>query len=208
MRSCRVAVLDRHPAMRRGVAAILDAHPGLAAGGAAADPSELDAVLYGSRPDVVLVEHDTGARDGVATCLAITARPLAPRVVLWAADPRPALVVPAALARVDAIVDRAADARELVHAIRVVAGGGRVLPSITPRLQADAAARLAPGDRAIFAMRLAGTAPADIARTVGLRPGELAGRLKAIVAALAAGDAPDHPHSVPELAVPMTGDAA
>jgi hypothetical protein len=57
-------------------------------------------------------------------------------------------------------------------------------------------------------MRLAGTTPADIAATVGLRRRELAGRLHAIVAALAAPDAPDHPHGVPELAVPITGDAA
>jgi DNA-binding NarL/FixJ family response regulator len=204
----RVAVLDRHPAMRDGVRAILDAHPGLACAGAAADPGELEAVLYRARPDVVLVEHDAGTRDGLALCLSITARPLAPGVVLWAADPDPALAVTAALALAGAIVDRASDTRELVHAIRVAGAGGCALPAITPRLQADAAWRLDPRDRAIFAMRLAGTAPADIARTVGLRPGELHGRLQAIVAALGAGDAPDHPHGVPELAVPMTGDAA
>jgi len=204
----RVAVLDRHPAMRSGIEAILDAHPGLAPAGAAAQPSELAAVLYRGRPDVVLVEHDARARDGLALCLNLTARPLAPSVVLWAAEPRPALVVPAAIALASAIVDRAADTRELVHAIRAAGAGGRVLPAMTPRLQSDAAARLAPRDRAIFAMRLAGTAPADIAHTVGLRPGELHGRLQAIVAALGAGDAPDHPHGVPELAVLMTGDAA
>src|SRR4029453_15168625 len=82
---------------------------------------------------------------------------LAPPVFLCIAGADTSHVVPATLAGADAIVDKAADLGVLVHTIRVVGAGGRVMPAITPALQARAAARLAPQDRAIFAMSLAGT---------------------------------------------------
>lgn len=74
--------------------------------------------------------------------------------------------------------------RELLAAIRAVAAGHRVLPAILPRLRSQAAARLATADRAIFAMRLAGTSTAEMAAVVGLGTNELRTRLAAIVAAL------------------------
>ncbi|HEX2105010.1 MAG TPA: response regulator [Solirubrobacteraceae bacterium] len=206
----RIAVLDRHPAVRAGVDAILRAQPGLAPAGAAADPRELWAVLYRTRPDVVLVEHDPGTRDGLAVCLRLKGGVQAPRVVLSAPDPGPELVVPATLAGADALVDRAAELRELARAIRTVAGGDRLLPAITPALQAGAAERLAAQDRAILAMRLAGTTPADIAATLGLSRSDLGGRLRAIVGALGARDGSRAPRDgdAPEIAVQALGAAA
>jgi DNA-binding NarL/FixJ family response regulator len=196
----RIAVLDRHPAVRAGVDAILRDQQGLAPAGSAADPRELWTLLYRARPDVVLVEHDPGTRDGLAVILRLKGGVQAPRAVLTAAQPGPELVVPATLAGADAIVDTAAEVRELAGSIRAVAGGERRLPPITPALQARAAERLEPQDRAILAMRLVGTTPADIATTLGLSRRDLAARVRAIVGALGArdggfvpvqGDAPD-----------------
>ena len=70
-------------------------------------------------------------------------------------------------------------------AIRTVARGERALPRITKRMQAQAAALLGMDDRAIFAMRLAGTAPGDIADTVGLSVRELEASGARIIALLA-----------------------
>jgi DNA-binding NarL/FixJ family response regulator len=206
----RTAVLDRHPAVRAGVDAILRAAPGLAPAGAAADARELWALLYRARPDVVLVEHDPGTRDGLAVGLRLRGLVPRPRVVLWAADPGPELVVPATLAGAGAIVDRAADPRVLLHAIRTVTRGERLLPAITPALKVRAAERLAPQDRAILAMRLAGTAPADVAATVGLGRRELTARMHAIVGALAARDGVAVPRAgdAPQIAVQSVGAAA
>jgi len=185
----RIAVLDRQPALRAGLDAILSAQPGLAPAGAAADPRDLWSVLYRTRPDVVLVEHAPGIRDGLAVTLRLKTGVRPPRVVLCPTETWTGLVVPARLAGADALVDKAADVRELLHAIRAVAGGRCVLPAVTPALQAHAAGRLGPQDRAIFAMLLAGTAPADIATTVGLSRRDLAARTRAIVAALGAREA-------------------
>jgi DNA-binding NarL/FixJ family response regulator len=191
----RIAVLDRHPAVRAGVDATLREHPGLASAGTAADRRELWSLLYRARPDVVLVEHDAGGADGLGVCLRLKAQLLGPRVVLCIAGADTSHVVPATLAGADAIVDKAADLRVLVHAIRVVGDGGRLMPAITPALQARAAARLAPRDRAIFAMRLADTPACDIATTVGLDGRALTSRVEAIVATLGAGDGAEHPET-------------
>ena len=53
-------------------------------------------------------------------------------------------------------------------------------------MQARAAARLDPRDRPIFAMRLAGTSPRDIAGVVGMTVSALNARVQAIVAQLSA----------------------
>jgi DNA-binding NarL/FixJ family response regulator len=206
----RIAVLDRHPAVRAGVDAILRDQQGLAPAGSAADPRELWTLLYRARPDVVLVEHDPGTRDGLAVILRLKGGVQAPRAVLTAAQPGPELVVPATLAGADAIVDTAAEVRDLAGAIRAVAGGERRLPPITPALQARAAERLEPQDRAILAMRLAGTAPADVAATVGLGRRELTARMHAIVGALAARDGVAVPRAgdAPQIAVQSVGAAA
>lgn len=202
----RIAILDRHPAVRAGIDAILRTHHGLVPVGCAADRRELMTLVNRSRPDVVLVEHDPGTRDGLAVCLDLASRVLGPRVVLWTADAGTGIVVPATLAGAHAIVDRASNSRELVHAVRVVGGGQRVMPAIAPQLQARAAALLCPRDRAIFAMRLAGTAPADIATTVGLTRREVAGRTRRIVGLLGAAAGSDGPGAGPVPAV-GPGDA-
>ena len=80
------------------------------------------------------------------------------------------------------VLDVGAGSGELLRAVR----GERVLPAVGLREQARAAARLDPRDRPIFAMRLAGTTPRDIANVVGMTVAALNARVQAIVAQLAA----------------------
>jgi DNA-binding NarL/FixJ family response regulator len=202
----RVAVLDPHPAVRAGVEAVLTAQHDLAPAGSAAGEQELWPLLNRSRPDVLLIDQPARSGDGLVLCRRVKSALLAPRVVLCAADAGPPLIVPAALAQADALVDKAADLRELLAAIRAVASGAATLPRITPRLQAEAAARLGHRDRAIFAMRLAGTTPRDIATTVGLSARQLDARLTAIVAALGSGE--PAAQAVPDLVVQAAGGIA
>jgi DNA-binding NarL/FixJ family response regulator len=168
----RVAILDHHPAMRAGLDAILGHAVGVAAVGAAADGRALWPLLYRSDPDVLLL-------DDVRACLAVRARyPRMRLVVYGTAQP-----VSAAFAGADALVDKAAGMPELLAAIR----GEHPLGPVTPRAQRQAAARLDGTDRAILAMRLAGTPDRELAAVVGLPRAALAARHAEILAALSSG---------------------
>ena len=83
--------------------------------------------------------------------------------------------------------------RECAPHTAPVARGEHALSHITPRLQAQAAARLSLADRAIFAMRLAGTAQREIAATVGLSVHDLDARTTSILATLSDGEEPAPP---------------
>jgi DNA-binding NarL/FixJ family response regulator len=185
----RVAVVDRQPTVRAGLDAIVAAQSDLVAVGGAADARELWPLLHRARPDVVVLDASP-APEALALCLQVKSRLLGPRVVLFGAAVTSEAIVPAALAGADAIADKAADVRDLLHAIRAVARGEHALPRFTPRLQAQAAARLSLGDRAIFAMRLAGTAQSEIAATVGMSVHDLGARTTAILAALSSDRGP------------------
>jgi DNA-binding NarL/FixJ family response regulator len=206
----RVASLDPHPTVRAGADAVLRAQHDLVSVGSAAGSRELWTLLNRTRPDVVLLGLGPHLGDDLGVCLRIKTRLLGPRVVIHAATPGADLVVPATLARADGMVGKAAEVRELLLVLRAVAAGERVLPALTPRLQAAAAARLEPHDRAIYAMRLAGTRRRDIAMTVGLSGRQLDARVRTIIATLAdpeRRDPPEHPAGVAP-AWPDTGDAA
>jgi DNA-binding NarL/FixJ family response regulator len=193
-RVIRIVVLDRHPAFRFGVDAFLKAEPDLEPIGCAADTRDLWSLLKRLDPDIVLVDHQPDRPDRLALCLRIKAR-LRARIIRCAGDPEPDLIVSAALTGVDAIVEKADDPRALLATIRTVAAGEPARPHLTARLQAAAAARRAPGDRAVFAMRPAGTAPADIAAVAGFPAAEHDARLATIIAALCARDADESPIS-------------
>jgi DNA-binding NarL/FixJ family response regulator len=171
----RIAVLDRHPAVRAGLRTLFDAYPGLASAGEAGDARELHALLYRSDPDVLIVDRLEVIR---------RAKLDAPRtrILLYVADPSPAFLLAAEVAGADGVIDKAADTGVLLRALR----GERVAPPVGLREQARAAARLDPRDRPIFAMRLAGTSPREIAHVVGMTVNALNARVQAIVAQLAA----------------------
>lgn len=165
----RVVVLDRHPATCAGVNAILERHAGIVPVGAAADRGSVWPLLYRTDPDVVVL-------DDPRLCLAVRARHPRARLVLHV-DGALGQAVTARLAGADALLDKACRPAELVAAIR----GEHGLPPVTARLQRRAAAPLGGTDRAILAMRLAGTPDREIARIAGLDPRALQARVGAIV---------------------------
>src|SRR5689334_7175850 len=168
----RVAIFDRHLAVRIGLDTLLRAEPGLAPVGSAGEPRDFAALVYRTDPDVIVL-------DDLAVARVMKAEAPRARMLIYAAGAAPELVLAAAVAGADAVVDKTADARELVEAIRAAAAGERVLPEVGPRAQAHAAQRLDPRDRPIFAMRLAGTSPREIAAVVGLGVAAINARLQA-----------------------------
>ena len=173
----RVAVLDRQPAVRAGLLATLHAQPGFASVGSAATARELLVLAYRTDPDVIVLDDLRLARR-------VRIESPRARVLLYSASVTPELVLAATIANVDGVVDKAADTHALLDAARAVVNGERVLPEVGPRQRSRAAGRLDPRDRPIFAMRLAGTSPREIAGVVGLGVAALNARIQAIVAQL------------------------
>jgi DNA-binding NarL/FixJ family response regulator len=195
----RVAVLDDHPAVRAGLEAILAAQPDVVPVGSASNEEQLWPLLGHTRPDVVVLDLHHPGRDGLALCQEIKRRLHAPAIVLYAATTPDPLVVAGIVAGADAVVGKSSSTGALLEAIREVARAPHPLTPISRRMTAGAAARLDPADHAILAMRLAGESGADIGTVLGMSASQIAERIRAIVAALAA--------ALPSSAAPAGGVA-
>jgi DNA-binding NarL/FixJ family response regulator len=191
-----VAVLDDHPMVRAGLHTLLTTEQDMQPAGFAADEEQLWPLLSDTRPDVLLLDVHHPGRDGLELCLHLQRIPHGPAVVLYAASTPEILVSAAAIAGVNAVVNKASSGPALLHAIRAVARQPRPRPPITLSMKADAATLLESTDHAILAMRLAGHTLAEIAETLWLPIDALVDRVRAIVAALASAAQPA-PDSTP-----------
>ena len=180
----RIAYLDDHPATRVGLDAILDQAPDLTPAGAAGTEHELWPLLRTTRPDVVLLDYHHPGSDGLAICRQIKSAPLAPRVIIYTTDAGAMMSIASILAGADAILSKDSSQRQLLETIRLVDRGERPHRAAPPAWLRDAAARLDPADHAILAMRLAGSAAADVATTLGLDAAQLSARTAAMIGRL------------------------
>jgi DNA-binding NarL/FixJ family response regulator len=179
-----VVVVDDHPAVRAGLAGLIDAEAGLvcvSTAGTAADA--IDAVRRQS-PAVVVVDYDLPDGDGLTLCADLKDLPNAPRVILYSAFATPRLLPAAAIAGIDAMLDKAAPSEHLFAAVRRVATGGAHLPAAPQRVRQRCLERLDADDIALFAMVVNGTDAADIARVMRLDPDETRRRLRALLGRL------------------------
>ena len=172
-----VAIVDDHPAMQIGLRAALRAEPGLVPVGSAATPEQIYALLYRTRPDVVLLDYHLPGTDGLTVCRRLKSDVLSPGVLLYSAFADESLLMPAIVAGADGVINKSAPPRELYDAVRVVAGGGRSLPAPPRALLRAACEQIDAEDQPILGMLMDGTPLADIAATLRLRPGDLDGRL-------------------------------
>jgi DNA-binding NarL/FixJ family response regulator len=190
-RMLRVAIADRHPAMRAGLEAILaragDVH---VVAGVDGGRHELAHALYRTAPDVVMLEDAPGRLDGIELAREIKAAGPGLRVLLHADRPDATQVASAMLADADGLVDSGAQPRELVEALRTIAAGGTAFPEPTVRDRRELAHSLAAEDHAILAMRLAAVPRREIADTLKIDARALARRLAAMIARLRAAAAP------------------
>jgi DNA-binding NarL/FixJ family response regulator len=183
----RVAVLDDHAAVRAGLEAIVGSAPGMVSVGSAHGEAELDWLLRRTDPSVLVLDVHHPGLHGLALSLRLKRRSARPRIVLYSGRGGQLLTVAAAVAGVDAVVAKSDTERALLDAIRAES---HPPPAVSLRAQARAAARLEPADRAILAMRLAGTSWAEIAATLQLPVAAVAERATAIVVDLTAAGTP------------------
>lgn len=186
----RVAALDDHVVIRAGLKAILGAAPDMVLVGSARTEPELDTLLRRTDPSVLILDVDHPGLHGLALSLRLKRRSARPRIVLHSGRGGSRLTVAAAVAGVDAVVAKSDTEGALLEAIRAAAHDAHPLPAISLDAQAHAAEALEPRDRAILAMRLAGTSWAEIATALRVSAATVYERAASMVVYLTAATRP------------------
>jgi two-component system response regulator DevR len=180
----RLALLDDHPAVLVGLQRVLAPAHDMEVLAAAADEVALARELDGRRPDVLIGDYDPGRGDALALCRRVKARPDTPHVLIYTAYGSAALAVAARAAQADGLVDKSEPAAVLIGAIRRIADGKSVMPTVSRGEFEAAVARLDDTDLPIFAMLLDGAPVPAIAEGLQTDEREVAHRAQKIVARL------------------------
>ena len=181
----RVAIIDRHPAMRVGMQGILERCGGVeVVASVGGDLHEIAHALYRTAPDVVMIEDAPGRLDGIELAREIKGFGPGAKILLHADRPDAVQVASAILADADGIVDSADQPREIVDALRALAAGRTAFPALSGRERRELARRLPAEDHAILAMRLAATPRREIADTLRMDARALRRRVAAMIARL------------------------
>jgi DNA-binding NarL/FixJ family response regulator len=137
--SISVLIADDQAMVRAGFAALLDAHDGIRVSGQAATGAEAVALAARLEPDVILMDVRMPDMDGIEATRRILgpAFPAArvPRILMLTTFDIDDYVYDALEAGASGFLLKDALPDELVHAVRVVAGGDALLaPSVTRRM--------------------------------------------------------------------------
>ena len=180
----RVAILDDHPAVLAGLRRLIEAEHDMTVVAAAATPAELAEQIDGIRVDVLVLDYDLAAADGLAYCRRVKSRPRPPRVVIYSADATPALTLAARAAQADGVIGKAEPIPLLLCSIRRVAQGEAVMPPVRHDAYEALIARIDDEDLPILAMLLDGESLDAIAATLRLDRTEVGWRAQRIVGRL------------------------
>jgi DNA-binding NarL/FixJ family response regulator len=164
----RVVIVDDHPALRAGLKTVLESEPGFVyAGESSGSEESLWPLLRKVEPDVVLLDYHLPKGDGLQLCYRIKHHPPAPGVIIFSAYASPELLLPAQLAKADAVLNKGVGARELFEAIRSVAGGTPLIAPPSAALLREALEAIPEAERVAIGMLLDGTSEAEAARALG-----------------------------------------
>ncbi len=176
-----VLVIDDHPAMRAGVETVLRSTEDLFPVGAGSGEQELWHLVRRARPQVVLLDYHLPGTDGLVLCHRLKNAVLPPAVVIYSAYADSSLALAAVAAGADGILHKSAPATELFKAIRAVASGGKVLPTLTAVAIDEAEAKVDEQDRPILALLLDATALPDVADAIGIPLDIAAERVRGVI---------------------------
>ena len=144
--SSRVLLVDKYETMRRGVRSLFEEESSIEIVAEAEDGHTAIALVSKHVPDIVVMEPDLPALNGLEVTRQIRAREPSVKVVAWSSCADKYFVSSMLQAGASAYVLKAEPDRELVKAIREVQAGRKyVSPKLINPLIADYAQRLADG---------------------------------------------------------------
>jgi DNA-binding NarL/FixJ family response regulator len=181
----RVLLVSDHPAIAAGLAQVIDSEPGLRADIAAPGDDPMS-TIPAEWADVILLDSPLGAHDAFEICHLLKQLAAPRRVALYTDRGGEDVGLAAWVAGADALIEKALPAPVLFDQLRVVARGGRVLPSPSARALTSAARELDAAERVVFGMCVYGVTLEEISRTLRRDPLEIEATARELIRRLAA----------------------
>lgn len=180
----RLLVVDDHHAVRRGLGELLEEQPDFEVLASAATAEEALLVAERTMPDVVVVDYQLRGRSGLWLSRKLKRLRRPPIVVIYSACADGLLSAAAVVAEADALLSKAGLGSKLCDAIRSAAAGRLIIP-VLPWQHGEVIRRRLDGEQqAIYGMLLAGIAPEDVAKTLGMSAAALQSRRREMLRAL------------------------
>lgn len=147
----RIVVVDDHYAVRLGLEAALDTQPDMVPGGAVGCVGDVAPLLYGTAPDVLIVDYRLPDEDGLSLCLRLRAGAGTPALLLHSGFADEWLSIATLIAGANGIVPKGANGFELAEAIR---SGAREAPRCQHRFRPAGRGRRRHGARGSSDLRV------------------------------------------------------
>jgi DNA-binding NarL/FixJ family response regulator len=172
----RLLVVDDHPAVRLGLVQLLEGQRDFTVQSVCVNAEAAVAHSEHERIDVAVVDYHLGGRNGLWVCRRLKRMAGQPRVIIFSAFANDHLAACCAVAGADALLNKGVLGSELCDAVRAVARGRRLLPSVSPPLVDMLRRRLDDSEQSLFGMLLVGIPRGEIGEILGMSAPELSSR--------------------------------
>ncbi|RRN63849.1 response regulator transcription factor [Caulobacter sp. 602-1] len=191
----RVLIVDDHPMVRDGVAMLLERQPDMVAVGEAEDGAQALELFRQLRPDVTLMDLQMPGMGGLEAVAAIRAAAPDARILVLTTYPGDEQITRALRAGAAGYLLKSCIRKELIDAIRAVAGGRRAISADVAHELAlhTADERLSERELAVLRLVAEGYANKQIAQQLDLSGDTVKAHLKSIFAKL---NVDDRTHAV------------
>jgi len=188
----RILLADDHPVVRDGLAAMLSTQPDLEVVGEAGTGTEAVAQAARLHPDVVLMDLEMPALDGIEAIRLLRAADPTVQVVVLTAFDTDDRIVGALQAGAQGYLLKGAPREEIFTALRTVSAGGALIPPVVASKllrQVRAAENpdaLTPREKEVLGLVAAGNANREIATHLGISERTVKFHVSAILSKLGA----------------------